>query len=204
MGFEMAERLTGIVGSMFSGKTSELLRLIERTKYAGRTVLPFKPNIDTRYENRDISSHSGGKCKAISIDIHKPEKIERAVRLYTAITGKKPSMVVIDEIQFFDTGIEPVIENVLENSEVVYAGLPTDFRNEVFGSMGTLMPKSDKITRLSAICRYQENGEICGEDATRTQRLVNGLPAKYDDPIIMVGAAERYEARCSEHHKCEK
>ena len=78
---------------------------------------------------------------------------------------------------------------------VIVAGLDTDFRGETFGSMPVLMSKAEHVSKLHAICM------VCGDDASRTQRLVNGKPARYDDPVVIVGASELYEARCRLHHE---
>ena len=104
-------------------------------------------------------------------------------------------MVGIDEAQFFDDGIVDVVSALAERDlRVIVTGLDTDFRGEPFGCMPTLMAKADKLDKLSAICM------VCGEPASRTQRLVNGSPAHYDDPIVIVGASEMYEARCRRCH----
>ncbi len=189
----MVERLTAIPGSMFSGKTEELIRLVTRAEYAGRSVQVFKPIIDDRWGKiKKVSSHSGSEHDAIPVRSSR-EILERLL--------PDTQLVAIDEAQFFDEEIVPVIDELLEKDvEVVFAGLPTDFRGEPFGQMPILLAKADEINRLTAICTYSEDGEICGELATRTQRLVNGQPANYTDPIILIGAEESYAARCPDHH----
>ena len=105
------------------------------------------------------------------------------------------TVVAIDEAQFFDHEIPEVVRRLADRGiRVIVAGLNLDFRGEPFGSMPELLARADEITTLHAICM------VCGEDASRTQRLINGAPARYDEPIILVGAAEAYEARCREHH----
>jgi thymidine kinase len=104
-------------------------------------------------------------------------------------------VVGIDEVQFFDPGIVGVArELVLGGRRVICAGLDLDFRGEPFGPVPTLLALAERVDKLEAIC------VVCGESATRTQRIVNGVPADYDDPIIVIGAQEAYEARCRTCH----
>lgn len=188
--------LTGIVGPMFSGKTGELLRQVDRAEHAELNVQVFKPVIDNRWEKTQyVVSHNGHEHHAIPVS--SSLGILNLLEPYT-------QMVAIDEIQFMDKNIIPVVEELVERGiEVVFAGLPLDFRGEPFGDIPYLLAKAGNIVSLSAICKYKENGseKICGKEATRTQRLVNGEPAKYEDPIIMIGAAESYTARCIPHHQ---
>lgn len=108
-------------------------------------------------------------------------------------------VVGIDEAQFFDEGIVNVVQKISrEGKRVILAGLDMNFRGEPFGSMPILMAIADEVLKLHAICT------ICGEEATMTQRLVDGRPAKYDDPLIVIGASEKYEARCKEHHYIDR
>lgn len=190
----MTERLSGIAGCMFSGKSDDLLRRVARAEIAGREVLVFKPAIDTRWGKVDfVKSHAGSEHAAVAV--RDPEDI-------LSFISRKTKMVAIDEIQFMGPEVIPVIQEVLDkNVEVVFAGLPLDFRGEPFGQMPTLLALADDIARLTAICTFKDNGEICGKDATRTQRLVNNKPAKYDDPIILIGAEESYAPRCPSHHQ---
>jgi Thymidine kinase len=109
------------------------------------------------------------------------------------------TVVGIDEAQFFDEGIVKVIENLAaKGMRVIVTGLDMDFRGEPFGCMPELMARADKVDKLQAICMK------CGEPANRTQRLVDGKPAHYHDPIVIVGASEMYEARCRAHHEVPK
>jgi thymidine kinase len=186
--------LTVICGPMFSGKTEELIRQVHRAGFAGDTVQIFKPVIDNRWGKvKRVRSHAGGECDAVPI--RNPKRILKCV-------NKKTHLVAIDEVQFFKKEIVDVIEKLLnDNIKVIVAGLPTDFRGEPFGQMPTLLAKADRITSLTAICTYEmENGKPCGFEATRTQRLINGKPARFHDPIILIGAAESYAARCPNHH----
>lgn len=182
----LAGRVEVICGSMFSGKTEELIRRVRRATIARQKVQVFKPEIDTRYITERVTSHNGMAFEAIPV--------ADAADLLSRVNDDT-TVVGIDETQFFDPGIIQVIETIAARGiRVIVAGLDMDFRGEPFGPMPTLLCQADDIQKLHAICM------VCGEDASRTQRLVNGAPADYDDPIIMVGASEAYEARCRKHH----
>lgn len=175
-----------ICGSMFSGKTEELIRRVRRACIAKRSVQVFTPAIDTRYGTSRVASHNGLDFEAVPIE--RAEEILEQVKPETTV-------VAIDEAQFFDEQVVFVAERLADNGlRVIVAGLDMDFRGEPFGPMPALLCRADEVQKLHAICM------VCGEEATRTQRLVNGKPAHYDDPIILVGAAESYEARCRAHH----
>lgn len=176
-----------IAGSMFAGKTEELLRRIRRIEYAKKSIVVFKPEIDNRYSNDEIVSHNKSHIKSINI------KSSSDVMKY--LTKPYPYAVAFDEVQFLDEGIVKVCENLAdEGVRVICAGLDTDFRGEPFGVMPILLSIAECVTKLNAIC------QVCGGLATRTQRLINGKPADYDDPVILVGAKEQYEARCRHCH----
>ncbi len=190
----MTERKEAIVGSMFSGKTAEVIEQATRHEIAGRKVQVFKPIIDDRWDLRDkIRSHAGAEYDATSVEdsLGILENLEDGIEV-----------VLIDEAQFFD---EQIVDVILELSDrdiiVIFGGLPEDFRGEIFGSMGELLPHADDVNRLEAICNYEENGKVCGDPATKTQRFVNGEPADYNDPIVLVGEKDFYAARCPNHHK---
>lgn len=175
-----------VTGSMFSGKTDELIRRLRRAIIARQKVQVFKPAIDVRYAIEKVTSHAGPAYAATPIQYSKTilEKLEAD----TTVVG-------IDEAQFFDDEIVTVTSELVERGlRVIVAGLDTDFRGEPFGSMPALMAKAERVDKVRAICM------VCGEDACRTQRLVNGQPANYDDPVVIVGASEMYEARCRKHH----
>ncbi len=179
-------RIEVICGSMFCGKTEELIRRVRRATIARQNVQVFKPIIDVRYGIERVTSHDGQKLEAQAIA--KPGEIP-------ALLEPKTTVVAVDEAQFFDDTIVPVVEALAARGlRVICAGLDLDFRGEPFGCMPQLLARAEDVTKLHAICM------ICGEPASRTQRLVNGKPARYDDPIIMIGAKEVYEARCREHH----
>jgi len=176
-----------ICGSMFSGKTDELIRRLRRATIARQHVQVFKPAIDMRYAVEKVTSHAGSEFDAIPIE----QAGDIRNRLDRAAT-----VVAIDEAQFFDDEIIQVVEELAGGKlRVIVAGLDTDFRGEPFGPMPVLMARAEHVDKLQAICM------ICGEPACRTQRLVNGKPARYHDPVVIVGAAEMYEARCRVHHE---
>ena len=175
-----------ICGSMFSGKTDELIRRLRRATIARQKVQVFKPAIDVRYAVEKVTSHAGTDFAAIPI--------ERTAEIRTRLEADT-TVVAIDEAQFFDPGIVGIVEELAGiGIRVLVAGLDTDFRGEPFGPMPVLMAKAERVDKLQAICM------VCGEPASRTQRLVNGQPARFDDPVVIVGAAEMYEARCRAHH----
>ena len=176
-----------VCGSMFSGKTDELIRRLVRATIAKQKVQVFKPAIDIRYAVEKVTSHAGSDYDAIPVE--KAAEIRERVDSDTTVVG-------IDEAQFFDIEIVPVAEELANRGiRVLVAGLDTDFRGEPFGPMPLLMSRAEHVDKLHAICM------VCGDEASRTQRLVNGKPARYDDPVVIVGASEMYEARCRLHHE---
>ncbi len=175
-----------ICGSMFAGKTEELIRRIKRIDYAKKEVLVFRPRIDNRYSDNEVVSHSNYRHVAITID--------SANEIANHVT-ENTYAIAVDEVQFFDQTLIGVCEQYAnQGMRVILAGLDKDFRGEVFGIMGDLLVKAEFVDKLSAICT------ICGNPATRTQRLIEGEPAHYDDPIVLVGASEAYEPRCRHCH----
>ena len=179
-------RIEVVCGGMFSGKTEELIRRVRRAVIARQPVQVFKPHIDDRYSLDNITSHTGQSIQAVPVAL--------AADILDQL-NPDTTVVAIDEVQFFDAGIVQVAQQLADRRlRVICAGLDMDFRGEPFGCMPQLLSIAEEILKLSAICT------VCGMPATRTQRLVNGKPAFYDDPIIMVGAQETYEARCRQHH----
>jgi thymidine kinase len=179
-------RVEVICGSMFSGKTEELIRRVRRAQIARQQVQVFKPSIDTRYTERRVTSHNGQ-----DFDAH-PCASSAEIR---ACVAPETTVVAIDEAQFFDGGLIDVVDGLAARGvRVILAGLDLDFRGEPFGPIPRLMCTAEDVLKLHAIC------VVCGEEGSRTQRLVNGQPARYDDPVIMIGASESYEARCRRHH----
>ncbi|HUF38016.1 MAG TPA: thymidine kinase, partial [Anaerolineales bacterium] len=176
-----------ITGSMFSGKTDELIRRLRRATIARQKVQVFKPIIDNRYAVEKVASHDGAVFEA--------QPIEKSGEILENL-APDTTVVAIDEAQFFDPEIIRVAHRLAEDRvRVIVAGLDMDFRGEPFGPMPTLIAQAEEVQKLHAIC------VVCHEPAYCTQRLVNGKPARYDDPIVIVGAAELYEARCRRHHE---
>lgn len=178
---------------MFAGKTELLIREISRAEYAKKNVQVFKPSIDNRWgEINKIHSHSNETREAIAVD--SPLEIISHLCPDTNI-------VAIEEIQFFGPEIVDVVKFLLEQDiKVVFAGLSLDFRGEPFGSMPELLVLCDEIVRPTAICDQEIDGDVCGQMATKTQRIINGKPAHYNDPIVLIGAEQQYKARCPNHH----
>ena len=176
-----------ICGCMFAGKTEELIRRLKRLEYAKKSYLLFKPKIDNRYSEKEVVSHNLNKKNSIII--------ENAADLIKNLPSNLPYAIAIDEVQFFGEDMIDVIQDLANRGvRVIVAGLDTDFRAEPFGIMPSLLALAEDVTKLHAIC------QCCGNLASRTQRLINGLPAHYSDPIILVGAKEQYEARCRHCH----
>ena len=176
-----------VCGSMFSGKTEELIRRVRRAKIARQKVQVFKPAIDTRYNDRDVTSHDGMQIEAV------PVADTAGLR---AVIELDTTVVALDEVQFYSGDIVALCEGLADRGvRVIVAGLDTDFRGEPFGPMPELMARAERVDKLQAIC------VVCGNPASRTQRLINGLPAAFDDPVILVGASEVYEARCRRCHE---
>jgi thymidine kinase len=176
-----------ITGSMFSGKTDELIRRLRRATIARQKIQVFKPGIDVRFSETKVTSHAGSEFEATPVS--NSDEIMPLVEQDTTV-------VAVDEVQFFDKGIVDVVQKLADGGmRVLVAGLDTDFRGEPFGPMPTLMAQAERIDKVHAICM------ICGNAASRTQRLINGNPANYDDPVVVVGASELYEARCRLHHE---
>ena len=175
-----------IVGPMFAGKTEELIRRVKRMEYAKKNYLIFKPSIDNRYSISEIVSHNKKALQAISIT--KSSEIRKNLKPET-------QAIVVDEVQFFDEGIVKELQELAEEGyRIICGGLDMDFRGEPFDIISKLLCLSEQVTKLTAICM------CCGSLATRTQRIINGKPAYYDDPIILVGEKEAYEARCRNCH----
>ncbi|KAB2333175.1 thymidine kinase [Cytobacillus depressus] len=179
-----------ICGSMFSGKSEELIRRVRRAQFAKQQIIVFKPQIDNRYSEEAVVSHNGTAFTAVPIT----QSTEIFKHIHPDI-----DVIAIDEVQFFDDEIVKVIQHLANSGHrVIAAGLDQDFRGEPFGKMPALMAIAELVTKLQAVCA------VCGSPASRTQRLINGEPASYDDPVILVGASEAYEPRCRHHHEVPK
>lgn len=174
------------IGPMYSGKSEELIRRMKRAKIAKQKIIVFKPAIDNRYSKEDVVSHSGDSIGAI------PIKESKDIYGYL---DEDIQVVGIDEVQFFDEKIVDIAIDLADKGvRVICAGLDMDFRGEPFGPTPKLLAVAEFVDKLQAVC------SVCGQPATRSQRLINEKPAKYGDPIIQVGAVESYEARCRECH----
>lgn len=179
-----------ICGSMFCGKTEELIRRLRRAQIAKQQMQVFKPAVDNRYNHTKVTSHSGLDLDAQPVE--DSQTILNELQTGTTVVG-------VDEVQFFDDGIVEVVEQLAERGvRVIVTGLDMDFRGEPFGCMPQLIARAERVDKLQAICM------VCGEPASRTQRLVDGKPAHYNEPIVVVGAQEMYEARCRAHHEVPK
>jgi thymidine kinase len=176
-----------VCGSMFSGKTEELIRRIRRAGFAKQKLQVFKPALDDRYHDAQVASHNGLQWEAIPVG-NAREILQRL--------EPDTTVVAVDEAQFFDWELSKVCNELAgQGLRVILAGLDMDFRGEPFGPIPLLMAEAEEVTKLQAICVE------CGAPASRTQRLIDGRPAAYDDPIILVGGSESYEARCRYCHK---
>ena len=176
-----------ICGSMFSGKSEELIRRVRRTQFAKQSIMVFKPKLDDRYSINEVVSHNGTSVLA--------RPVGTSADILNATTADI-DVVAIDEAQFFDEGLIVVAQQLADSGHrVIIAGLDQDFRGEPFGPMPKILAIAEQVTKLHAVCA------VCGAPASRTQRLINGQPACYGDPVILVGAAEAYEARCRHHHE---
>ncbi|MFV0379676.1 MAG: thymidine kinase [Anaerorhabdus sp.] len=175
-----------ISGCMFAGKTEELIRRVKVLEFAKKKVLVFKPKIDNRYSETKVISHAGSSLDGIVI--------EKSLEILDYISDDIDT-VAIDEVQFFDETIVDVCDYLAGiGKRVMVAGLDMDFKGQPFGVMPTLITQAEFVTKLTAVCT------VCGSPATRTQRLVDGKSANWNDPLILVGASESYEARCRHCH----
>jgi thymidine kinase len=176
-----------ICGSMFCGKTEELLRRVRRAVIARQRIQVFKPAIDHRYGISRVASHNGLAWDSEAVSSSR-EILERL--------QPDTTIVAIDEVQFFDEGVADVCRELAQRGlRVICAGLDLDFRGEPFGPMPRLMAQAELLDKLHAIC------VVCGAPASRTQRLIDGQPARFTEPVIVIGAAEKYEARCRDCHQ---
>lgn len=195
--------IEAIVGPMFAGKTEELIRRLTRAQYANQKIIVFKPIIDNRHSEDKIISHNGREIKSIAVN-SASDIYEKAIKGINNLERDNFSrgdlnydVIAIDEVQFFDEEILFAV-NFLANlgARIIVTGLDMDFKGEPFGVMPNLLAIAERVDKLTAICR-------CGAFATISQRLINGKPAKYDSPTVMVGAEESYESRCRACHEVD-
>ena len=176
-----------ISGCFVAGKTEELIRRIKVLEYAKKKIAVFKPKIDNRYSEDSVVSHAGSSVKSFNI--------KNAREIFDYIDDSY-DVIAIDEVQFFDEEIVEICDHFADQGKrVMVAGLDMDFRGEPFSVMPQLFTHAEFVTKLTAVCMK------CGAPATRSQRLIDGHPARYDDPVIQVGASEQYEARCRHCHE---
>jgi thymidine kinase len=178
-----------ITGSMFSGKTEEMLRRLRRAEIAGQDVAVFTPALDDRYGADTVGSHEGRSWDAVAVE----SEGEGVWDIVEQLNGEQ--VVAVDEGNFFDETLVAVCDHLAANGRrVIVSGLDQTYRGEPFEPMPQLIATAEYVEKLQAICA------VCGEPATRTQRFVDGEPAHRDDPTIVVGAEESYEARCRSCH----
>ncbi len=177
--FKKSGHIEVVCGSMFSGKTEELIRRIRRAEIARQRVKVFKPKIDTRYSNEEIVSHSEQSYPS--------EMIENAEEILEKSFDYE--VIGIDEAQFFDENLVDVCQRLADSGKrVIVAGLDQDYRAQPFDPIPKLLAVAEYVTKAMAIC------VICGAPANRTQRNT----ASSDK--VLVGAKDHYEARCRLHH----
>jgi thymidine kinase len=175
-----------IIGPMFSGKTSELIRLVEREVYAKRKGAIFKIAFDRRYSEKQVVTHNGLRYDAYSI----ASSGEGLKKIEEVASTNGLDAIGVDEINFFPEGVVGLLDRLADEKKVIACGLNLDFRAEPFATTMELAARADRVRYLSAVC------VVCGQEATRTQRLIGGKPAPKESPIIVVGGKEMYEPRC--------
>lgn len=178
--------ITVVCGSMFAGKSEELLRRVRRSTIAGRSVQVFKPTIDDRYDTQKVVTHVGDvvPARAVASAHLIPELVQT--------TDPNTRMVAIDEAQFFDESIVDFVKWARNQNtyDVLVAGLDQDFRGLPFGHMPELLALADEVVKLRAICTK------CGDLASYTYREIDGVPAPWMSPTVLVGGRDRYSALC--------
>lgn len=176
-----------IVGPKSSGKTDEMIRRLRRTTYGDYKIQAFEVVVAEGFSENKIVSNSGHEFEATPIK--NTDQLKNSLK-------EDISLVAIDNAQFLDKEIVPFAQEMADRGiRVIVAGLDTDFRGEPFGFMPILMVQADKLKKDCAVCK------VCSGPASFTQRLIDGEPANYDDPVVVVGASDLYEARCRKHHK---
>lgn len=179
-------KLEVLCGSMFSGKSEELMYRLRRAEYAKKKVVTIKHQIDNRKSYTCIVSHNGDQREAYPIG-----NCNDSLKALHKLVDSSVDVVGIDEIQFFPEQTIPIIQSMVDDGKrVILAGLDLDFRGEPFGIVPKLLALADEVVKLRAIC------VSCGDEANFSQRLINGQPARYDDVTILVGGEECYEPRC--------
>jgi thymidine kinase len=186
-------KLEVIAGPMKSAKTLELIFRLKKLKYSNVSCQVFKPRIDKRFSEEEIVSRDGHKLTATVVSNYEPKEILEKL-------DNDAKVIAIDEANFFNLELVEIVKELLmQGRDVIISGLDLNFRGEPFGPMGILMSMADKVVKKHAYCDV----DGCGMIANRTQRIINGKPAKYSDSLILVGD-EEYEARCMKHHEVPK
>ena len=175
-----------IMGPMFSGKTSELIRLVEREVYAKRKGAIFKIAFDKRYSTKHVVTHNGLRYDAYSV----ANSVEGLRKIEEIAGSDGLDAIGVDEVNFFPVAIVGLLDRLADKKKVIACGLNLNFKAEPFASTMELAARADRVRYLSAVC------VVCGQEATRTQRLIGGRPAPRDSPVIVVGGKELYEPRC--------
>lgn len=176
-----------ITGCMFSGKTEETLKRIERAEMAGSEVKVYVPSTDDRYGQETVGSHNGRKWDAEVVDPEEPDMQTGA------------DVVAVDEANFFEKALVDEVERLAsEGKRVIISGIDSTFRGEPFEPVPELMSKAEYVDKLRAVC------SVCGQPASRNQRIIDGEPAHVDEPTVVVGADEKYEPRCRECHEVRR
>ncbi len=190
---EKIGRLEVICGPMFSGKSEELIRRMRRAKIAQQSVVAFKNRLDNQHDHaiEYVISHNGTKISA--------QPTETVQEILLIAEQENAQVICIDNVHFFSQKIIPTICTLLaKGKQVIVAGLDLDFRGIPFGPIPTLLALANQITKLHAICSQ------CGNEGNFTQRFINGKPALYDDPVLLIGAQETYQARCRRCYSIDK
>jgi thymidine kinase len=175
-----------IMGPMFSGKTSELIRLVEREVYAKKKGAIFKIAFDKRYSAKQVVTHNGLRYDAYTI----ASSAEGLKKIEEVVESNRLDAIGVDEVNFFPETIVTLLDRLAEHKRVIACGLNLNFKAEPFRTTMELAARADRVRYLSAVC------VVCGQEATRTQRLIGKKPAPRDSPIIVVGGKEMYEPRC--------
>ncbi len=192
----MKGNLEVICGPMFSGKSEELIRRMKRIQISGKSYLIFKPIIDDRYTSKQVATHDKRTFTAV------PTTIDRVgiTEMEKMVEEENPEIVAVDEGCFYDMSLTgSVLKWVDQGKRVIVAGLDKTYRGETFGPMGNILAHADEVLKLRAICMKCKSNQ-----GVMTQRLIDGKPAKYSEPTIVIGAQEKYEARCRDCHEIEK
>lgn len=176
-----------ITGCMYAEKSTELIELVQAFQEEGKSVLVLKPTLDSRYSKNHIVTHSGIQMKSISIG---------NIQEISDLIDENFDVIAIDEVQFLEDWDTPKLLNDYANQgiHVIVSGLDTDFKGDPYGIMPELLAYADIVIKKTATC------SVCGDIATRSQRLVHGEPVKKNDKLYYIHPHMTYEPRCRKHH----